>query len=191
MMSYLKKYILGIICAFLLFQLGCCKREVPSSADSPRRPIVIAEGGEAEESLPDKATVSTSRRISNYSRPADYATTVVPRISSNHIFERRYFAAVELLDNNELAKAYSAFQDLLKEFPEGEEASIILFCIAEIHFKNKNNKAALDLYTEIVKKYPGTQASQNAAEGIKYLESFDRHEATFISPDVNSKNRRR
>lgn len=186
----LKKYILGLVCVLLLLQLGCCKRKSLDSTGSARQTSVI-ESDKTEEDSSDSEVFSSPKRTSFYSRPADYSTTVVPRISSNHIFEKRYFAAVELLDNDELGKAYSAFQDLLKEFPEGEEVSVILFCIAEIHFKNKNNKAAWDLYKEIIKKYPGTQAAQNAAEGIKYLESFDRHEATFVSPDAQNKDRRR
>ena len=56
-------------------------------------------------------------------------------------------------EKDDLAKALEVFQALLREFPEGEEASVAELCIAEIYFRNKNNQAALELYKEIVRKY--------------------------------------
>lgn len=186
-LSFKKYYIILLAIVVLLNTTGCCKKKetkinrVPKTTDKEEPPEDI--------SVPDDASKLLDKTGLSYSIDRRPSSTP-PVYSSFSIFERQYLDGIKKLETGELDKAMSVFQDLLKEYPEGEEASIAALCIAEIYFRSKNNAAALKLYKEIVKKYPGTQAAQNAAEGIKYLEGFDKHENAFISPDAEDRKRR-
>ena len=129
-------------------------------------------------------------RLINY---IDYELKKNNIVSLNYLLLSRltFFSMDKSIFAEDLVKAKKIFEDMLREYPMGEEASIATLCIAEVYFRQRNNEAALELYREIVEKYPGTQAAQNAAEGIKYLESFAKHEASFVPPDVEDKKRRR
>lgn len=180
--------ILLCLAVFLLLT-GCCRKK--NQAKAPVRETVkrvTVEEVAVEEKDESKASKLVTGAGLNYS--ISRAPAVMTPSNPDHIFEKHYLDGVKLLEKDDLAKALEVFQALLREFPEGEEASVAELCIAEIYFRNKNNQAALELYKEIVRKYPGTQAAQNAAEGIKYLESFSKYEENFISPEVEDQKRR-
>ena len=185
----LKNYfIIFLAIVVMLNTTGCCKKKieqkakrVPKTTDKEEPPKDI--------SVPDDASKLLEKTGLSYSidrRPSSSP----PVYNAFSIFEKQYLDGVKKLEAGELDKAMTVFQEILKEYPEGEEASIAALCIAEIYFRSKNNEAALKLYREIIKKYPGTQAAQNAAEGIKYLESFVKHENSFVSPEVEDRKRR-
>ncbi len=105
-------------------------------------------------------------------------------------FERRYEKGIELLEKQEYGEASRIFEQLLTESSDPQDASIAAYCLAEICFRNKSNVRALELFKEIVEKYPGTPAADNAKAGIEYLENFHKHEAEYVSPDVEDRKRR-
>lgn len=187
-LSVKKSLILLLALVVILNTAGCCKKKkeqkvnhVPKVTDKEEPPKDI--------SVPDDASKLLNKTGLSYSidrRPSSSP----PVYSSFSIFEKQYLDGVQKLEAGEFDKAMAVFQDILKEYPDGEEASIAVLCMAEIYFRNKNNEAALKLYKEILKKYPGTQAAQNAAEGIKYLENFAKHENSFISPEAEDRKRR-
>ena len=186
-LSVKKSLILLLALVVVLNATGCCKKKerkvnhVPKTTDVEEPPKDV--------SVPDDASKLLNKTGLSYSidrRPSSSP----PVYSSFSIFEKQYLDGVNKLEAGEFDKAMSVFQDILKEYPEGEEASIAALCIAEIYFRSKNNEAALKMYKEIMKKYPGTQAAQNAAEGIKYLEGFAKHENSFISPEAEDRKRR-
>ena len=186
-LTFKNYFIILLALVVLLNTTGCCKKKetkinrVPKTTDIEEPPKDI--------SVPDDASKLLDKTGLSYSidrRPP----ASPPVFNSFSIFERQYLDGIKKLEAGELDKAMSVFQDILKEYPEGEEASIAALCIAEIYFRSKNNQAALKLYKEIIEKYPGTQAAQNAAEGIKYLEGFAKHENTFISPEAEDRKRR-
>ncbi len=184
----IKNYlIILLLFAVMLNTTGCCKKKerkvnhVPKTTDEEEPPKDV--------SVPDDASKLLEKTGLSYSidrRPSSSP----PVYNSFSIFEKQYLDGVKKLESGDFDKAMSVFQEILKEYPEGEEASIAALCIAEIYFRSKNNEAALKLYKEIIKKYPGTQAAQNAAEGIKYLEGFAKHENAFISPEAEDRKRR-
>ena len=185
---FLKKSLI-IVLAFITFlnTTGCCNKKVQKNNRISK--ISDNDSSVRDISVPDDSSKILDKTGLSYSidrRPAANP----PVFSSFSLFERQYLDGIQKLEAGQLEKALSVFQDLLKEYPEGEEASIATLCIAEIYFRSKNNEAALKLYKEIIKKYPGTQAAQNAAEGIKYLEGFAKHESKFISPEVEDRKRR-
>lgn len=105
-------------------------------------------------------------------------------------FERRYDKGIELLEKQEYGEASRIFEQLLTESSDPQDASVAAYCLAEICFRNKSNTRALELFKEIVEKYPGTPAADNAKAGIEYLENFHKHEADYVSPDVEDRKRR-
>ena len=105
-------------------------------------------------------------------------------------FTRRHEEGMNLADEEKYGPAIEVFEDLIRRFPNTEEASVAAYCIAEIHFRNKNNALALAAYKDILQKYPNTQAAISAAEGIRYLETFDEVQRNFISPEVEDLKRR-
>lgn len=190
-------YKLGIffLCSILVLQsLGCCNKKKPPKTVKVEEKT---EKNEEEEqpkdlSVPDEASKILDKTGLSYSIDRK-PTPIANSYNFYSDFERKYLDGIKYLEAGEenLAKAKSIFEDILNEYPNGEEASIATLCLAEIYFRSNNNEAALKLYREIVQKYPGTQAAQNAAEGIKYLENFEKHEKNFIPPDEEDKRRRR
>lgn len=171
---------------------GCCKRGVknkskvnkPAVQNEKAVPVVVSQ--ESEELL-EKTGL-------NYSIDRDYIPSVERRVplqpSGLGGFEDSYLRGVDLLEADKYDEAMAIFKELLERFPDGEEASIASLCIAEVFFRNKNNEAALKMYEEIIKKYPGTQAAMNAAEGIKYLKTFEKYEKNYIAPEQEALRRR-
>ena len=105
-------------------------------------------------------------------------------------FIREYERGVELMAEEKYGDAVRVFESLLQEFPNSEEASIAAYAIADIHFRNKANRLALDAFKKIVEKYPDTHAAENARAGIEYLETFHKHEEEYVSPEVEGRMRR-
>ena len=191
----IRKTFIVIICALFLFQLnGCCKKKnieqtkksvKKSSGSSEYKPIE-----EDEISVPDAEAKLLKNTGLSYSIDRKPAPAPVIPINNFSLFEREYLEGIKELEKENFSRAMQIFEEILKTYPDGEEASIAELCIAEIYFRGQNNEAALKAYKKIVEKYPGTQAAQNAAEGIKYLESFSKHESKFIPPDIEDKKRR-
>lgn len=184
----IKKCLTVVIAFILLLQLtGCCKKK--AKVTTPVKPVVKHSQNESQ-----VVSKETDKLISktglNYSvdRAAKRVQPLQPGGMGN--FEKQYLKGVNLLEKEKLVDALAVFKDILEHYPEGEEASVAALCIAEIYFRMKNNEGALQLYKEIIKKYPGTQAAMNAAEGIKYLETFERYEKNYIAPEVEDRRRR-
>ncbi len=189
----LKNYLVLIICLSLLLQItGCCKkRDNPTNTYSKRNNTEQrSRDNKRDISVPTESSKLIDKTGLNYSidKNTNSSSFATPKTLSH--FERRYLNGVKELENGEYDKALRVFEDILREYPHGEEASIATLCMAEVYFRIKNNEAALKLYKEIVEKYPGTQAAQNAAEGVKYLESFNKLEKEFVSPEVEDRKRR-
>lgn len=113
-----------------------------------------------------------------------------PKQTGNGYFETNYVKAIKMMSEKKFSDAERLFEDLSKRTSNPEEISIAKLCIAEIYFRNKSNAMALRMYKEIVKKYPNTQAAENAKAGISYLNNFEKYEKDYISPDVEDRKRR-
>ena len=179
--------------SILIFQnTGCCKKK-KKVTDIESKPLVVTEKIEVEEedkdlSVPDEASKILSKTGLNYYIGQSSHSTMSAPLT---FFEKEYVEGIKLLENENYDIALKKFNDLLENYPEGEEASIITLCIAEVYFRTKNNELALQLFKEIVQKYPNSQAAQNAKEGIAYLESFAKYESSFVSPEQDDLRRKR
>jgi TolA-binding protein len=195
-MSFLKNRILVLLAiTTMVFAAGCCnkgKRKNSSSDDLSNS--TLSTGGKAANSK-DKKQVSDSPLAQLENTGLNYSIGAkVGKRTSNHgkgsFFEEKYVKGVDLMEKGEFGDAITLFEEIIKRYPNSEEASVAELCIAEMFFRNKSNKLALATYKRIVQQYPNSQAAENARAGITYLESFEVYEKDYISPDVEDRKRR-
>lgn len=105
-------------------------------------------------------------------------------------FLREYEKGVELIAQEKFADAIRVFEGILRDFPNTEEASIAAYAIADIHFRNKANRLALQAFQKVVEEFPNTHAAENAKAGIEYLETFQKHKEEYVSPEIEGRMRR-
>lgn len=105
-------------------------------------------------------------------------------------FNRKYANGLKSMEEEDLAKALTIFEEIVQAFPGSEEASMAAYRIAQIHFRNKSNSLALQTYKKIVEEYPSSPVAENAKAAIHYLETFDQHEKAYVSPEDDDKKRR-
>lgn len=196
-----KTVVKGLIAALLPVVLlsadGCCRRQNGVS-DLPAGPDSRPQPNSATPSQPDGKTAAADRPAEllektglNYSidgvKPG---AKKAPSATNNSFFEKQYLEGVQLMEKGEFSKAIELFDELVKRYPNTEEASIAELCIAELYFRNKSNERALQIYERIVANYPQSHAAENARAGIDYLKNFEKYEQEHISPDVESRKRR-
>lgn len=175
-------------------QTGCCKKqslEVPGTA---KKTVLQGTTGD------DKTTRSSDEEVKplnlldatglNYSIDGRSATGRSAPVKAGSFFEKQYLEGVEMMEKGEFTQAINVFDELIKRYPNSEEASIAELCIAELHFRSKANELALRAYERIVEHYPNSQAAENARSGIDYLRNIERYENEFISPDAEARKRR-
>lgn len=105
-------------------------------------------------------------------------------------FNRKYSDGLRLMDKEDYGQAMQVFEEIVKNYPGSEEASFAEYRIAQIHFRNKSNNQALESYKKIVITYPNSPIAENARAAVTYLESFEKHEKEYISPENDDKRRR-
>jgi TolA-binding protein len=186
----IKKIVVFLLISILCVQIiGCCKKKHQIKKVENKTDTTQGKKEPKNLSVPDESSKLLDKTGLNFSIDRRQSSAA-PVKNRNSFFERQYIDGVNSLEAGEFDKALKSFNDILSQYPNGEEASIAALCIAEVYFRSKNNEAALKLYKEIVQKYPGTQAAQNAAEGIEYLEGFSKHESTFVPPEIEDRKRR-
>ncbi|PKL47928.1 MAG: hypothetical protein CVV42_11590 [Candidatus Riflebacteria bacterium HGW-Riflebacteria-2] len=187
-------YSLLILAACLLWQLtGCCGQKTlppPGRSDTAERlPAVRTASGTA--ATVEKPLEMLDKTGLNYSiDQVGRAAGDKKRTEAGSFFEKQYMQGVELMEKGEFADAINLFDELVKRYPNTEEASIAELCIAELYFRNKSNEMALQAYQRIVEKYPHSHAAENARAGIDYLQSFDRFADEHVSPEIEARKRR-
>ncbi len=195
--TVLKAFTAILLPAVLLSADGCCRRQ-DGSADSPVAPgshpqlnTKAAGQSEGKTAVADRPVELLEKTGLNYSidgvKPG---AKKAPSATNNSFFEKQYLEGVQLMEKGEFSKAIELFDELIKRYPNTEEASIAELCIAELYFRNKSNERALQIYERIVANYPQSHAAENARAGIDYLKNFEKYEQEHISPDVESRKRR-
>lgn len=195
--SVAKGCVVVLLPAVLLFSGGCCRRQNGAS-ELPAGPGNKPQQKSEAPAQPDEKTVVVDRPAEllektglNYSIDGVKPSAKnAPLAASNSFFEKQYLEGVRLMEKGEFSKAIELFDELIKRYPNTEEASIAELCIAELHFRNKSNERALQIYERIVANYPQSHAAENARAGIDYLKNFEKYEQEHISPDVESRKRR-
>jgi len=190
------RYSLLISFVCLLWQLtGCCGQNTlppPSRSETAvKQPTGAVASGSETLTTVEKPLELLDKTGLNYSidqtghTPGDKKRSEV-----SSFFEKQYMQGVELMEKGEFSEAITVFDELVKRYPNTEEASIAELCIAELYFRNKSNEMALQIYQRIVEKYPHSHAAENARAGIDYLQSFDRFADEHVSPEIEARKRR-
>lgn len=195
--TVLKAFTAVLLPAVLLFADGCCRKQ-GGSADSQTATVNRPQQGTEAASQSDGKTAVVDRPVElleknglNYSIDGiKTGAKKAPSATNNSFFEKQYLEGVQLMEKGEFSKAIELFDELIKRYPNTEEASIAELCIAELYFRNKSNERALQIYERIVANYPQSHAAENARAGIDYLKNFEKYEQEHISPDVESRKRR-
>jgi TolA-binding protein len=193
----LAKTILAILLtAVLLLADGCCRRnQNPADRSGQNGPGASQQVGSDKTSgdvgkAVDRPVELLEKTGLNYSIDGGQVGKKAGAQLSNSFFEKQYLQGVELMEKGEYTKAIELFDELVKRYPNTEEASIAELCIAELYFRNKSNDRALQAYERIVANYPQSHAAENARAGIAYLKNFEKYEQEYISPDVEARKRR-
>ncbi|MFZ2957303.1 MAG: tetratricopeptide repeat protein [Candidatus Ozemobacteraceae bacterium] len=105
-------------------------------------------------------------------------------------FNRRYSDGLKYMEGEKFGDAMQVFEDIVKAFPGSDEASMAEYRMAQIHFRNKANTSAVETYKRIVEKYPNSPIAENARAALTYMETFEKHEKEYISPDAEDRKRR-
>ncbi len=180
--------------AAALLMAGCCRKnagEIPGVKKNETSGSVGESSGgsgkpETVDVRPTELLDNTGLNYSIDSKPGAKKTGE----KSSSFFEKQYLEGVQMMEKGEFSQAINVFDELIKRYPNSEEASIAELCIAELYFRSKANELALKAYERIVENYPNTHAAENARAGIDYLRNIQRYEEEYISPDAESRRRR-
>ncbi len=186
-----------LIAVFLLAD-GCCRKTGNAPGDSGHSGQQAQQTQQTEAGKrPDGTIAAAERPVEllekiglNYSIDGSGVAKKSGAAVNNSFFEKQYLQGVDLMEKGEYTKAIELFDELVKRYPNTEEASIAELCIAELFFRNKSNDRALQAYERIVANYPQSHAAENARAGIAYLKNFEKYEQEYVSPDVESRKRR-
>lgn len=193
--AFFKTTLALLLVAILLQAGGCCKRQNAGTGETEGvKQAEVSKGSDADGSVSRKAAVDRPAELLektglNYSIDAG-KNSAKKANAGNSFFEKQYLTGVELMEKGEFTKAIELFDELIKRYPNSEEASVAELCIAELYFRSKSNDRALQAYERIVSTYPDSHAAENARAGIEYLKSFEKYEQEYVSPDVEGRKRR-
>lgn len=175
---------------------GCCRRKPLPTAGKPSIPKISTSDTTSTEAEKDGKVAQPEDRPLDVLANTGLSFSVDGSAASskNHalgsFFEQRYLAGIEHMEKGEFSEAHNLFSEIISRYPGTEEASIAELCIAEMHFRNRANRLAMQAFESIVANYPNTHAAQNAKAGIAYLRDFEKYERDYVSPDVEARRRR-
>lgn len=180
----------------IVSMVGCCRRK---PLPTPGQPVIDRTSTSTEASTEaekdGKVSQSEDRPLdilanTGLSFSVDGNAAANKGGSPGSFFEQKYLAGIEYMEKGEFSEAYNIFNEIISRYPGTEEASIAELCIAEMHFRNRANRLAMQAYEKIVADYPNTHAAQNAKAGISYLRDFEKYESEYVSPDVEARRRK-
>ncbi len=187
---------IALLVMSVLLTDGCCRRNsvAPGSSTQPgmTSPAVsqTKKQADGQKAIADRPVELLEKTGLNYSIDGSKVAGKPSAAAAGGFFEKQYMQGVELMEKGDYGKAIELFDELIKRYPNTEEASIAELCIAELYFRNKSNDRALQAYERIVTNYPQSHAAENARAGIEYLKNFEKYEQEYVSPDVEARKRR-
>ncbi len=116
----------------------------------------VAEG--ADNVVPEAATESHPDNA--------VADTVAPEVNQKQVYQ----AAYETLRNGHNNQAITAFNQLLKQFPQGEYADNAWYWLGEAYKVKQDVKAAKHAFEQVVKLFPNSPKVPDALLKLGYIE---------------------
>ncbi len=80
-----------------------------------------------------------------------------------------YFAGVGLMAQSDFEEAAGTFERLLSSYPASDEAQAAMLKLAQCRVRLKNAREARAVYTQVVNKYPGSAAANEATQRLAAL----------------------
>jgi tol-pal system protein YbgF len=80
-----------------------------------------------------------------------------------------YFAGVGQMAQSDFEAAAGTFERLLSSYPASDEAQAAMLKLAECRVRLKNAREARAVYTQVVNKYPGSAATNEATQRLAAL----------------------
>ena len=80
-----------------------------------------------------------------------------------------YFVGVGLMAQSDFEEAAGTFERLLSSYPASDEAQVAMLKLAECRVHLKNAREARAVYTQVVNKYPGSAAANEATQRLAAL----------------------
>lgn len=188
---YLLVFVTGMIG---LSGCGCGGEEISmpgsrSSNGSPQKSFSSGPSTQKNEKLAHSAFpwLESGQEVSGKKVTAETRLTVR---KPGEEFNRKYTQGLEFMEKEEYPKAIEVFEEIIKTLPGSDEASMAEYRMAQIHFRNKSNNLAMDVYKRIIQNYPNSPISENARAAVTYLETFEKHEKAYVAPDTDDRKRR-
>jgi len=101
---------------------------------------------------------------------------------------KAYDDAFNLLKNGQYEQAIGAFQQYLKDYPDGDLADNAHYWLGEAHYVSRDFDKAITAYRELIKAYPDSQKAPHAKLKIGYSqqEMGDSEQAIKTLKEVRS-----
>ena len=136
---------------------GPSRAQTGSSADNPSLEAEFAEG---------LAALRTGNVSGGIARLQRFAAQNPRHPKADNAL---YFAGVGLMAQSDFEHAAATFERLLSSYPASDEAQGALLKLAECHARLKNAREARVVYTQVVNKYPGSAAANEATQRLAAL----------------------
>lgn len=145
------------------FRLGALEGGAPATAIPPSAPQASAPGANAPRILnvsPNDAGSNAAGRQPGTlgSLPSDDVADITPVLSPR----QQYDAAIDLLSRAQYVEAQSAFRAFVAANPKEELSGSAQFWVGEIAFTQKDYKAAVVAFADVIKRFPKTVKAPDA-----------------------------
>jgi tol-pal system protein YbgF len=139
------------------FRLGALEGGAPAAAIPAAAPQASAPGANAPRTLNvspnDTGSNAAGRQPGTLgSLPADDVADITPVLSPR----QQYDAAMDLLSRAQYVEAQSAFRTFVAANPKEELSGLAQFWVGEIAFTQKDYKAAVVAFADVIKRFPKT-----------------------------------
>lgn len=139
------------------FRLGALEGGAPATAIPAATPQASAPGANAPRILNvspnDTGSSAAGRQPGTLgSLPADDVADITPVLSPR----QQYDAAMDLLSRAQYVEAQSAFRSFVVANPKEELSGSAQFWVGEIAFTQKDYKAAVVAFADVIKRFPKT-----------------------------------
>jgi len=97
-----------------------------------------------------------------------------------------YQAAFSLVRNKQYAEASTAFEQLIKDYPDGSYTGNAYYWLGEVLLVESNREQALKAFETLLGKYPAHRKAADAKfkQGKIYLQMGDKAQAKVLLQDV-------
>ena len=132
-------------------------------------------------------------RIENYLNfeiPESDSTIKPDGLAKKELSENEvYSLAKQAFDRSDFDAALNGFQELIKRFPNSDNADNAQFWIGEIHYRNKWYEKAILEYQKVIEKYPrGNKVPASLLkQGLSFVNLKDKANARLILQELVKK----